>query len=136
MPLALIFRHVLLAVTLLVAGLVLASAGANAHAGHSHSTPEASFANAPSVDVVVKSEIQTQVAVPTSAASDPLNYGRLKSCQAGCCTALSAGCCAAWIATVAHMEHPDHTVVVFSAHAERRTGITPDVLPKPPKAQA
>ena len=136
MPLAMMLRHVLVAVTLLVAGLVVAPADANAHAGHSHSTSEASIANAPSGDVVVKSEIQTPAAILTSVASDPIDYGRLKPCQAGCCTALSAGCCAAWIAPVADLQHPNSTIIVFSAHAEQRTGITPDVLPKPPKAQA
>ena len=136
MKLAMMFRQLLVAVTLLVAGLVLVPAGANAHAGHSHSTPEASIANAPSVDVVVKSESETQAAVLTSAASDPIDYGRLEPCQAGCCTALSAGCCAAWVAPVADVQHPNRTVIVFSAYVEQRTGITPDVLPKPPKAQA
>ena len=136
MPLAMMLRHVLVAVTLLVAGIVLAPAVADAHAGHSHSTTEQSIANASSVDVVVNSDVQTQAAVLASAASEPIDYGRLKPCQAGCCTALSAGCCAAWITPVADMEHPNSTVIIFGAYAEQRTGITPEVLPKPPKAQA
>ena len=130
-------RYVLVAVAFLVAALVLAPADADAHAGHRHSADEASVASdatslAPDT-VAPASAGETGIAILASASSD---RGRLKPCQAGCCTALSAGCCAVWFAPAPDLKAPHGTVTVFSAYREQRTGITPDVLPKPPKAQA
>jgi hypothetical protein len=135
-----LIARMLFAVTVLVAGVLLAPSAGFAHAGHDHNTTPAvqSAVDATVVpDAIVserggKAETSKAQWIDASAAS---MTGKTKTtCNGGCCGAATPSCCAMSIAVMMGLPAPPMGKRVFVTAQHEGAGIVPGALPEPPKS--
>lgn len=134
------------AVTLMVAALIFAPSGVQAHAGHSHAVRAATVTKpfvepctGTQVNDVAPISVQDQATFSgTTDASASLagSHGPKtpQSCPGGCCHSAGTGCCAAWISAPPEIFAPVLSRSVLVLAVIGRAGVTPGALPEPPKS--
>jgi hypothetical protein len=131
--------RLLMAMTLAVMAMLVASAGAQAHPGHDHGTrPAVVYASAQASKVVaaVLSVRQVQAAASTSSATKDPVRGASNICLRGCCQPGGAGCLTAWVASDPELPTPTLLRVAVNLTVVGRAGVKPDALPEPPNSLA
>jgi len=137
-----LLSHLLMAVTLVVAALMLAPSGALAHAGHSHAQPAAPIVQRAADAVIIKvASITMQDGVTVSRTSGrPASLlpssspDTPQSCPGGCCHSGGTGCCAVWLPPSVEIVAPMLGRLQRIVSVIRGSGITPGALPEPPNA--
>jgi hypothetical protein len=136
--------HLLLAVTLAVAAMLMASTGAYAHAGHDHGQPQATRSTAQQSTGFARAAEATLAAVEKAAQVRPAAASAGKSemqqtykvCLGGCCQPGGTGCCVAWLAPFAGLAVPIRLRSAVDPRASGTAGVKPDALPEPPNTLA
>ena len=138
-----LLSRLLMAVTLVVAALMLAPSGAQAHAGHSHAIqPAAPTAVAvagmqqlEAAPITARGEVtfsqtsgRSASLLPSSSPDTP------QSCPGGCCHSGGTGCCAVWLPPSVEIVAPMLGRLQRIVSVIRGSGITPGALPEPPNA--
>jgi hypothetical protein len=132
----------LMAMTLAVMAMLVASAGAQAHPGHDHGARPAvtSVAYAPAqagkVAVSVPIVILAQASASISSATNDLAQRASNICLRGCCQPGGAGCLTAWVASDPELPTPTLLPVALNLTVVGRAGVKPDALPEPPNSLA
>jgi hypothetical protein len=143
-------KRLLIAVTLMVAALLLAPSGALAHVGHSHSsasglervqpvTPLQQVVDGKTASGAVRAVPITDFRAATVGhdtlwltAAAPTTPDKI--CPGGCCSAGTSCCCAASLPAAAQIITTPYGKSLFEVAVFRGAGIEPGTLPEPPKS--
>jgi hypothetical protein len=129
-----------IAATVLAAAMLLAPSGAQAHAGHHHgpvqversvSTPQ--IPSSVQTGYELRSEVSGAQSAVWIAAASFLKGKGTTSCAGGCCHSAGHGCCAAALPALITVGAPPTAVERLFAGSLWGPGITPGVLPEPPR---
>ena len=138
-----LLSRLLMAVTLVVAALLLAPMEARAHAAHGHAIQPAEPTVQRPVDLhvievalisaqnevsITRTSTESASLLPTSQPKTP------SSCPAGCCHSAGTGCCALWLSPTVAILAPALGGLTPIVSAIRGSGITPGALPEPPNS--
>lgn len=144
MPWPTSLARLLIALTLAVAAFALASAGAQAHAGHDHAThpgtpavhqqhvgtPASQFAPVTGAGKLIDAGAK----VPNVSSLNTHHQETSAACPSGCCHSGGACCCAAWISPLLTLLPPRAGRLTVELTVAGGAGIWPDALPEPPKS--
>ena len=138
-----LLSRLLMAVTLLVAALMLAPSEAQAHAGHSHAIQPAAptavaaagMQDIEAAPITARGEVtisqtsgRSASLLPSSSPDTP------QSCPGGCCHSAGSGCCAVWLPASIEISVPAPGRLPRIVSVIGASGITPGALPEPPNA--
>ena len=132
-----LLSRLLMAVTLVVAGLMLAPSRAQAHAGHSHAQPAAPIVQrAADVQIIKVAPItmQDEVTVSHTSLAPVSGPETPQTCPGGCCHSAGSGCCAVWLPASIEFSVPAPGRLPRIVSVIGASGITPGALPEPPNA--
>lgn len=141
-----LLSRLLMAATLLVAALIFAPSGAQAHAGHSHAVQSDAQITAPMTEPAPRTQafkgrpsLQDEVAIgqasgepalllPASSSDTP------QTCPGGCCHSPGTGCCAIALPASVEIFVPILNRLTLIHGSIAGAGIIPGVLSEPPKS--
>lgn len=134
-----LIARMLLAVTVMVAAVLLAPSAGWAHAGHDHAK---SVSVATTTDEMAASAVDTSHAIEqvqtrvswVSSGTTKISSANTVVCIGGCCGAATPSCCAISIAEMLGLPVPPSGRAVFAALHLEGAGIIPGTLPEPPKS--
>jgi hypothetical protein len=133
--------RLLMAMTLAVMVMLVASAGAQAHPGHDHGAQPALtsvlvYAPAQASKLVVAAPNVGQAQAAALISSATKDSAQQASCLRGCCQPGGAGCLTAWVVSDPELPAPTLLRVAVNLTVVGRAGVKPDALPEPPNSLA